>query len=645
MLKWSESSDYVRRYRALESDGAAAPSTWSMYPSALPRVATSRLTMYNLTITDLSSFAVQALAWDAGLVAINRSGVFAWTQVYVKRQSDSMADIAATFDSFVTSPSQTTRECVGGPNGKFLRQERTDYSTFSAKVTQCAVELVSDVPDGASAMFAQDALSSTAVPVLLLRRHVGPNINETNMAIHTSPNFGRWPWGECPPPSQPSGLIIPCDFDLKGVYLPVPSPAMNVWLNDISTLKQSMASTTTHTPSSSIANTPSTLSPTPATRPIEDSDATNRSAAMLTPVVAYIGGALGLLALLLLLWCCRRRHRRAHPPLLYFEPFVELHATPKGLHAPARPSSARPAYSFRCAPPSAHPFPALDASNLVLHLNPSKRLDFDTIERVEVLACASLTSMYFGYYCDRPVAIKGFATSKLHEINQRHLDAFTDQIRLMASFNHPNIVALVGFAWHNHPQSLVAVTEFVSQGNLLEFLVAHPGLEWTKKARLALHIARALQYLHVMLCPSVIHRDLTTKHVLISWPYAKLSGFSVSRHTHEEDSADTMTAGVGSGMYMAPEVLCESGQYSVAADMYSFGCVLVELDTQTPLFATANSTSVLLELLNGTRKPQVSSDCPDAIRYLAVQCLEADPSLRPSAFDVARALEAFIQQP
>ncbi|RHY99779.1 hypothetical protein DYB26_007878, partial [Aphanomyces astaci] len=184
MLAFIGSSPHHCPVSALESDGAAAPSTWSMYPSALPRVATSRLTMYNLTITDLSSFAVQALAWDAGLVAINRSGVFAWTQVYVKRQSDSMADIAATFDSFVTSPSQTTRECIGGPNGKFLRQERTDYSTFSAKVTQCAVELVSDVPDGASAMFAQDALSSTAVPVLLLRRHVGPNTNETNMAIH-----------------------------------------------------------------------------------------------------------------------------------------------------------------------------------------------------------------------------------------------------------------------------------------------------------------------------------------------------------------------------------------------------------------------------------------------------------------------------
>ncbi|ETV97987.1 hypothetical protein H310_09291 [Aphanomyces invadans] len=481
MLKWTEGSDYVRRYRALDASGAAAPTSWSLLPSELPLAATSRLGMFNLTPSDLSPFALQALAWDLGLVAVNRSGTFSWAQVFVKRQGDSMADIAATFDSFTTSPTQTTRECVGGPNGKYLRQERTEYSTFYAKVTKCAVEVLDDVPDGLSAMLAQDALATTDVPSPLLRRHEGPGVGETNMAIHTSPNFGRWPWGECPPSNQPAGLIIPCDFNVKTALLPASSPAMDGWLQDIATRKIQVAATTAPPPP---------LNPTalPAVNP---SAGTSSRPVQATPTVAYVGSGLGLVALVLLVWWCRRRYRRAHPRPLDFEPYLELTATPKGVPPPPPALSPVPSFSLHAVPltrpmrrrfEGPPPLPPLDSSMILLRLDVSKRLDFGTIECVEVLASGPVTSVYFGYYHARPVAIKALSTSV--EINQVQVDTFIEEIRLMASFNHPNIVELVGYAWQDgDPRSLVAVTEYLSQGNLLDFLIAHPGLEFWSRGR------------------------------------------------------------------------------------------------------------------------------------------------------------------
>uniref|UniRef100_H3G7N6 Protein kinase domain-containing protein n=1 Tax=Phytophthora ramorum TaxID=164328 RepID=H3G7N6_PHYRM len=65
----------------------------------------------------------------------------------------------------------------------------------------------------------------------------------------------------------------------------------------------------------------------------------------------------------------------------------------------------------------------------------------------------------------------------------------------------------------------------------------------------------------------VIHRDLKSKNILLNEHLeAKLSDFGVSR----ERITGTMTAGVGTSLWMAPEVMM-GGKYDAKADMFSFG--------------------------------------------------------------------------
>uniref|UniRef100_H3G6F2 Protein kinase domain-containing protein n=1 Tax=Phytophthora ramorum TaxID=164328 RepID=H3G6F2_PHYRM len=78
-------------------------------------------------------------------------------------------------------------------------------------------------------------------------------------------------------------------------------------------------------------------------------------------------------------------------------------------------------------------------------------------------------------------------------------------------------------------------------------------------------ICHALTYLHSLATP-VIHRDLKSRNILLNHAMAaKLTDFGISRERLDR----TMTAGVGTSVWMAPEVMLGE-KYDVKADIFSF---------------------------------------------------------------------------
>eukprot|EP00644_Phytophthora_capsici_P017163 jgi/Phyca11/10288/fgenesh1_pm.PHYCAscaffold_48_\ len=123
--------------------------------------------------------------------------------------------------------------------------------------------------------------------------------------------------------------------------------------------------------------------------------------------------------------------------------------------------------------------------------------------------------------------------------------------------------------------------EYMEGGDLRSLLneyesTKHPvGID-RQKATIALHVCHALTYLH-SLAPPVIHRDLKSRNILLNQQLeAKLTDFGISRERMDQ----TMTAGVGTSLWMAPEVMLGE-KYDDKADMFSFGVVLSELDVHT----------------------------------------------------------------
>ena len=106
-----------------------------------------------------------------------------------------------------------------------------------------------------------------------------------------------------------------------------------------------------------------------------------------------------------------------------------------------------------------------------------------------------------------------------------------------------------------------------------------------------------------------------------------------------DDTATSMTRGVGTFLYRAPEV-AQHRAYDSGADMYSLGVVAFELLRGAP-YATAMERVEHIQALRkaGERQRSDTVDCFDGdadgrVRELVLGLVRADPTQRPSAADL-----------
>ncbi|GLE06503.1 hypothetical protein PINS_up015750 [Pythium insidiosum] len=225
------------------------------------------------------------------------------------------------------------------------------------------------------------------------------------------------------------------------------------------------------------------------------------------------------------------------------------------------------------------------------------RIPLRDLEFERKVSRGAFGDVYKGQYNGQIVAIKVLAESRRRSLLE--LQNFAQEARFMAVLQHEHIVRFIGVAW-NAPSELCIVAEYLGGGDLRTLLYQYldegrPEGFTPKKTKIALHVAHALTYLH-SLQPIVLHRDLKSKNILLTKTGdAKLTDFGVSREL--EDA--TMTAGVGSSLWMAPEVV-QGERYDEKADVYSFGVVLSELDTNELPFAAVQRDGIVLNSQSGS---------------------------------------------
>ncbi|CAI5745701.1 unnamed protein product [Peronospora destructor] len=257
--------------------------------------------------------------------------------------------------------------------------------------------------------------------------------------------------------------------------------------------------------------------------------------------------------------------------------------------------------------------------------------------------------VYAGLFNGERVAVKMLLPEMRKSIS--HLNDFLAEVKLMATLNHERIVHFVGVAWDSLTD-LCVLSEYMEGGDLRSFLTNRENENTPRgfdqsKATIALHVAHSLTYLH-SLSPPVLHRDLKSKNILLTSQLdAKLIDFGVSR----ERSDFTMTGGVGSSRWMAPEVMM-GDRYDDKADMFSFGVVLAELDQHLLPYASSKDKNnsgrampdlAILQLVaSGKLRIEFSSGTPKAIRDLGMACVSIDPKNRPSAADALFKLHTFF---
>lgn len=239
----------------------------------------------------------------------------------------------------------------------------------------------------------------------------------------------------------------------------------------------------------------------------------------------------------------------------------------------------------------------------------------------------------------RDVAVKIFHPEITEADELRRQQA---EIQLLATFNHPGLVALYDAGTEVSPAGetrTFVVMELAGGSDLRRQLQRGP-LAAGDVARIGWQLAEALEYVHRH---GVIHRDIKPANIALAaggsgGPEAKLMDFGIARVI--EGTRLTATGRtIGTATYLSPEQ-AKGEALGTSSDVYSLGLVLLECLTGRVEFPGSSVESAVARL---QRSPAV----PPQLGGRWVELLEAmtrmEPASRPGAAEAAAALAGLAE--
>ena len=165
------------------------------------------------------------------------------------------------------------------------------------------------------------------------------------------------------------------------------------------------------------------------------------------------------------------------------------------------------------------------------------------------------TGGYGSVYRARLPSGKVVALKKLHgweSENPAYMKSFENEVQMLSTIQHRNIVKLHGFCLHN--KCMFLVYKYMERGSLFCMLrddVEALELDWVKRVNVVKGIANALSYMHHDCGLPIIHRDISSNNILLdSKLEAFVSDFGTARLLDPDSSNQTLIAGTYG--YIAP---------------------------------------------------------------------------------------------
>ncbi|CAN1812915.1 LRR receptor-like serine/threonine-protein kinase GHR1 [Linum perenne] len=158
---------------------------------------------------------------------------------------------------------------------------------------------------------------------------------------------------------------------------------------------------------------------------------------------------------------------------------------------------------------------------------------------------------------------------------------FAKEARKFANIRHPNVVGLRGYYWGPTQHEKLILSDYISPGSLASFLFGRrgPPLTWVQRLKIAVDVARSLNYLHFD--RAVPHGNLKATNILLDGPElnARVSDYCLHRlMTQAGTVVQILDAGVLG--YRAPELAASKKPVpSFKSDVYAFGVILLEILT------------------------------------------------------------------
>ncbi|CAH0521126.1 unnamed protein product [Peronospora belbahrii] len=284
---------------------------------------------------------------------------------------------------------------------------------------------------------------------------------------------------------------------------------------------------------------------------------------------------------------------------------------------------------------------ALSASG-DMELFMSVSIPFADLKLKEILAKTPIGEVLIGEYHQTDVVVKRLAQSCL---TADGLAAFKSKVELLACLRHPNIVLFIGATFDNL-SNVGLVMEYLERGDVLSLLRSPIALAWSDPLlKIATDVAQGVSYLHN--CdPPLVHRDLKSSNLLCTRTYScKVSDFGESKR--QLLPGKLFSTIVGTPYWLAPEILREE-RYDTQVDCYSFGVILVELETRREPYHDLpkdyTTIDIMMGVSRGALRPTIPVSCSPCRRKLISRCLDSDPSCRPKMTEILHALQHEVRQ-
>ncbi|KAK4169264.1 hypothetical protein QBC43DRAFT_59361 [Cladorrhinum sp. PSN259] len=224
------------------------------------------------------------------------------------------------------------------------------------------------------------------------------------------------------------------------------------------------------------------------------------------------------------------------------------------------------------------------------------------------------------------------------------IEALKREISLLRDLRHPNIVQYLGCG--SSAEYLNIFLEYVPGGSVQTMLNSYGALPEPLVRSFVKQILNGLSYLHDM---EIIHRDIKGANILVdNKGTIKISDFGISKKLEATNILNGANNNKnrpslqGSVFWMAPEVVKQTS-YTRKADIWSLGCLVVEMFTGTHPFPDCTQLQAIFKIGGAKATPTIPEHASEEAKQFLAQTFEIDHNKRPSADELM--LSPFLTPP